>query len=186
MINAALPITVYNLPSLKSIFRNEVSYCQSLDYETKKVAQFDINGDNTILFSDPTDKLLKLLYDNSPKSLVGKGSSTVLDESVRSSKEITKFNINKDFKECVAKQVEKGLKKLKLSRGPRKVLLITNDKCEDISNDIFPYLGTDECLHGIEYTPNFFNQDEMIFQMSNGDEKIFKNNDIFKYKFKYK
>ena len=66
---------------------------------------------------------------------------------------------------------------VKPSRGPRKVLLISNNNNKDISYDICPYLGPDECLHGIEYTPNFFNQNEMIFQMSNGEEKIFKNND---------
>ena len=66
---------------------------------------------------------------------------------------------------------------VKPARGPRKVLLVSDDTSEDISYTIFPYLGPEENFHGKVYTPRFFEYNELIFEMSNGDEKIFKIDD---------
>jgi len=66
---------------------------------------------------------------------------------------------------------------VKPTRGPRKVLLVSDAKQEDVSYQIFPYLGPEENFHGEIYTPRFFEHEELIFEMSNGDEKIFKADD---------
>jgi hypothetical protein len=59
-------------------------------------------------------------------------------------------------------------------RGPRKVLLIFDETQTDVSDIIFPYLGPNENFHGETYTPIFFGKDELIFELSDGNEKIFK------------
>jgi len=58
-------------------------------------------------------------------------------------------------------------------RGPKKVLMVSDENSEDVSNMIIPYLGPEENFHGEIYTPKFFEKQELIFEMSNGTEKIF-------------
>lgn len=65
-------------------------------------------------------------------------------------------------------------------RGPRKVLLVSNENQFDVSHEIFPYLGPEENFHNNNnnnYTPEFFGYHELIFEMTNGEEKIFKGDD---------
>jgi hypothetical protein len=62
-------------------------------------------------------------------------------------------------------------------RGPVKVLLVSNDKQEDVSCDILPYLGPEDDFHNKKYTPRFFDHNELIFEMFDGQEKIFKADD---------
>ena len=62
---------------------------------------------------------------------------------------------------------------VKPHRGPRKILLVSDEKQEDLSDIIFPYLGPEENFHGKKYTPKFFEKKELIFELSNGTEKIF-------------
>ena len=66
---------------------------------------------------------------------------------------------------------------VKKKKGPKKVLLIHDDQQSDVSELIFPYLGPNDNFHGIKYTPKFFNKKELIFEFSNGDERIFRNTD---------
>lgn len=61
--------------------------------------------------------------------------------------------------------------------GPRKVILVSDETQTDISYLITPYLGPKEDFHGSDITPKFFNRKELIFELSNGEEKIFKHND---------
>lgn len=63
------------------------------------------------------------------------------------------------------------------TRGPRKVLLVSDETQTDISHVVFPYLGPEENFHKKIYTPKFFNTKELIFELSDGTEKIFKEND---------
>ena len=71
---------------------------------------------------------------------------------------------------------------VKLTRGPRKVLLVYDEKRDDISDIVFPYLGPEENWHGDIYTPKFFNKNEIVFELSNGEERLFKQNDEIKLK----
>jgi hypothetical protein len=66
---------------------------------------------------------------------------------------------------------------LKPQRGPARVLLVFDGNQEDVSHEIFPYIGPEGDFHGKVYTPEVFNKKELVFQLSNGEEKIFKEND---------
>jgi hypothetical protein len=70
---------------------------------------------------------------------------------------------------------------VKPSRGPSRVLLISDENQLDVSHIIFPYLGPKENFHGGMYTPKFFNKKELVFELSNGDEKIFLENDLLQF-----
>lgn len=59
-------------------------------------------------------------------------------------------------------------------RGPRKVLIVSDNKEEDVSHLIFPFLGPEEDFHGKAYTPKFFDKEELVFELSDGSEKIFR------------
>lgn len=61
--------------------------------------------------------------------------------------------------------------------GPRKVLLVSDETQTDISYLVIPYLGPKEDFYGRDMTPKFFNKKELIFELSNGEEIIFKEND---------
>jgi hypothetical protein len=63
------------------------------------------------------------------------------------------------------------------NRGPRKVLVVSDENQEEISSLIFPYLGPEDKFHGQIYTPKFFKRKELIFELSNGNEKIFSENE---------
>lgn len=65
---------------------------------------------------------------------------------------------------------------VKPKRGPKKTLLVSDENQEDISYLIFPYLGPKENFHSTEFTPEFFNRKELIFQLSDGSEKVFTTN----------
>lgn len=59
-------------------------------------------------------------------------------------------------------------------RGPRRVLLVSDENHDDVSYLVFPYLGPKENFHGEKYTPEFFKKKELVFEFSNGTERIFK------------
>jgi hypothetical protein len=62
---------------------------------------------------------------------------------------------------------------VKPTRGPRKVLLVSDETQTDVSGEIFPYLGPEENFHGEIYTPHFFKKKELVFELSDGTEKKF-------------
>lgn len=64
--------------------------------------------------------------------------------------------------------------KVKPKRGPSRVLMVTDENNDDISDSIMPYIGPEQDFHNKIYNSVFFNKKEIVFQMSNGDEKIFK------------
>ena len=66
---------------------------------------------------------------------------------------------------------------VKVSRGPRKVLLVYDENQTDITCLLYQYLGPEENFHGEIYTPAFFNKKQLVFEMSNGDEKSYSEND---------
>jgi hypothetical protein len=66
---------------------------------------------------------------------------------------------------------------VKPTRGPRKVMLVHDGNQEDVSYLIFPYLGPEENFHGEIYTPRFFEMDELVFELSDGTEKVFHKDD---------
>ena len=70
---------------------------------------------------------------------------------------------------------------VKLKKGPRSILLVSDEKQNDVSDLILPYLGPDDNFHGYHYTPGFFGKDELVFELSNGTEKIFRSDEHIKF-----
>ena len=66
---------------------------------------------------------------------------------------------------------------VKLKRGPCNILLVSDETYNDVSYLIFPYLGPSENFHGDVFTPRFFGKKELVFEFSNGIEKIFQIDD---------
>jgi hypothetical protein len=65
-----------------------------------------------------------------------------------------------------------------IRRGPCPILQISNENTEDITDSILPYLGPSYNWHGINTTPKTLGHKTIIFECSNGDEKIFNDNDL--------
>jgi hypothetical protein len=66
---------------------------------------------------------------------------------------------------------------IKSKRGPQKVLMVSDETQTDVSDLIFPYLGPCDNFHGDIFTPEFFGRKELIFDLSDGSEKIFLESD---------
>jgi len=57
-------------------------------------------------------------------------------------------------------------------RGPTPIMQVINDKDEDITSLVLPYMGPNYDWHGFEVDPSFFNTESLTFEMSNGEEKV--------------
>jgi len=70
--------------------------------------------------------------------------------------------------------------KCKHTSGPQsaQVLMITNDKLEDVTNEITPYMGPKYNFHNMNYTPTDFKERELSFYLSNGNITVFKDKEI--------
>jgi hypothetical protein len=55
----------------------------------------------------------------------------------------------------------------KLKRGPSDIAAVKYNEI-DITEEILPYLGPNEDMHNIRYTPNVFGYDSMEFYMIDG------------------
>lgn len=78
-----------------------------------------------------------------------------------------KYEISYVIKGKIYKMIVKPIK------GPKRVLLISDDMENDITHHIGPYLGPEENFHNKMFTPDFFNKKELIFQLSDGTELVF-------------
>lgn len=65
-------------------------------------------------------------------------------------------------------------------RGPLPIISITNENDDDITEHILPYIGPNNNFHNENFSPNFFGYKKLIFEMCNGNIKIFKNYEIIK------
>jgi hypothetical protein len=68
----------------------------------------------------------------------------------------------------------------KLYRGPKKVIKITDERGNDITTQLLPYLGPREDFHMREYTPNFFHHDLIKITLTDDRELSFLGNDVMK------
>ena len=67
---------------------------------------------------------------------------------------------------------------VKKKRGPRDILSIIDDKKEDVTNLVLPYLGPGEDFYKSILTPDFFSKKSLTFNLSNGTEIIFKKTNL--------
>lgn len=63
-------------------------------------------------------------------------------------------------------------------RGPLPIICITNENNEDITEYILPYIGPNNNFHNEKFSPNFFGYKKLIFEMSDGNIKIFNDSEI--------
>lgn len=57
------------------------------------------------------------------------------------------------------------------ARGPPTVLLVTDEKGEDVSDIILPYMGPTRDWHKRSFTPDFWGKERLVFEMANGCAK---------------
>ena len=65
-------------------------------------------------------------------------------------------------------------------RGPLPIISITNENDDDITEHILPYIGPNNNFHNENFSPNFFGYKKLLFEMCNGNIKIFKDYEIIK------
>ena len=63
-------------------------------------------------------------------------------------------------------------------RGPEYILQVSNEKQNDITSIVIPYLGPNYDWHNKSFTPNFFNCKLLNFELNDGSEKTFYENQI--------
>jgi len=57
-----------------------------------------------------------------------------------------------------------------VSKGPSKILQVCNDKQEDITSHVLPYIGPGYDCHGNKIVSSFFNSESLTFELSDGSE----------------
>lgn len=67
---------------------------------------------------------------------------------------------------------------VKPRRGPSPILQISNEKLEDITNEILPYMGPQYDWHGQKFTPKYFGCKSLTFECSDGNSQAFKEDTI--------
>ena len=64
-----------------------------------------------------------------------------------------------------------------LRKGPCFIILITDEDSEDVTDTILPYFGPNQDWNKKEFTPGFWDKDELVFELSNGETKTFGRNE---------
>jgi Family of unknown function (DUF5772) len=62
---------------------------------------------------------------------------------------------------------------VKRRRGPVLVLLVTDENNEDVSDLVIPYMGPERNWHNTVFTPNFWNKENLTFELSSSETKKF-------------
>lgn len=65
-------------------------------------------------------------------------------------------------------------------KGPSLVLLVSDENGDDITTEVVPFLGPKRDWHKREFTPKFWNKETLEFELSNGENKEFRNDDVIK------
>lgn len=60
-----------------------------------------------------------------------------------------------------------------VQKGPSKVLLITDELSNDVTDLVLPFLGPNRDWHNSEFTPAFWNKESLSFELSSGEQKSF-------------
>lgn len=59
------------------------------------------------------------------------------------------------------------------TRGPAKVLQVSNENKEDITNLVVPYMGPKYDWHGQTFKPEFFGCKSLVFELYDGSEHVY-------------
>ena len=60
-------------------------------------------------------------------------------------------------------------------RGPAPILQIFDEKSNDITYFVLPYMGPQYDWHGKKFTPRFFGHESLTFELGDGTEYTYKN-----------
>lgn len=58
---------------------------------------------------------------------------------------------------------------VKRKKGPHRILLITDENHDDVTNLILPYYGPYRDWHNLDYKPSFWKKEQLNFQLSSGE-----------------
>jgi hypothetical protein len=61
-------------------------------------------------------------------------------------------------------------------RGPIPVLQISNDRENDVTDYVLPYMGPQYNWHGSRLTPQFFGYHSLTFELGDGTDRIYEGN----------
>jgi hypothetical protein len=63
-------------------------------------------------------------------------------------------------------------------KGPPLVLLVTDEKEEDVTSLVVPFLGPKRDWHKREFTPAFWGKEQLSFELATGTNKTFKKEEV--------
>lgn len=66
-------------------------------------------------------------------------------------------------------------------RGPQRILQVSDDKQEDVTDLICPYAGPESNWHGYSFTPLFFKRKSLTFELNDTTEITFFNDEVIKF-----
>ena len=58
-------------------------------------------------------------------------------------------------------------------KGPSPIIQIRDEKDNDLTEEILPYYGPNHDWYSINFIPQFFKCKKLIFELENGEEKVF-------------
>ena len=91
-------------------------------------------------------------------------------------KSIKKINKNQyEITYCIRGRIYKI--RSNIQRGPSQILQIIDENSNDVTAEIEPYMGPNYDCHKSTYTPLDFNKQELIFNLSSGQTKVFNASD---------
>ena len=68
--------------------------------------------------------------------------------------------------------------RFKIKRGPKPILLVSDENEEDVTDVVLPYFGPENNWHGNQLTPEKLGFDSLTFELSDGNGKTYKNNEL--------
>jgi len=66
---------------------------------------------------------------------------------------------------------------VKAKKGPTNILLVFDSEQNDVTEQVVPFIGPAQNWHGNEFTPSFWNKKSLTFELANGDNKTFYENE---------
>jgi hypothetical protein len=66
-------------------------------------------------------------------------------------------------------------------RGPSLILQVSDENQDDLTDEILPYLGPRNDWHNKDFTPSFFKSKTLSFELSNGETRMFSEDDVMHF-----
>jgi len=66
---------------------------------------------------------------------------------------------------------------LKPKKGPVSITKVTDETGEELSSEILPFYGPAQDWHNKRFSPSFWKKDQLVFDLSTGERKVFTGNE---------